>query len=152
MMKGYDSMMLARAVNYDMASRLFAMINQEAAQAVDNNLQSDLVHLEDTYGALLNSIYGFKLVNANEDKRNFPGIDLIDEEALLCVQVTADTSPEKMRETLRKPVMEQLPNKGYTQKSVMRASRIRMPRGANRPTLTVSMSKLRMTSFCHLTF
>ena len=116
MTKEWDGVTLARAVNYDMASRLLAMINQEAAQAADNNLQSDLVHLEDTYGALLNGIYGFKLVNTNVAKRNFPGIDLIDEEALLCVQVTADTSPAKMRETLKKPVMEQLANKGYTLK------------------------------------
>lgn len=107
---------LARSVNFDVASKLLATINQEAASAASCNLQSCPVHLEDTYCALLNSLLGTHLVNANAARKNYPGIDLIDEASLLCVQITADTSPEKARSTLAKPVMQTLAQQGYTLK------------------------------------
>lgn len=104
----------ARATNFDTVNKLLTMINQEAAQAASCNLQSNLVHLEDTFRDLLNYLSDKHFINANSKYNNYPGIDLIDEESLLCVQITADTSPQKMRDTLAKPVMESLSQKGYT--------------------------------------
>ena len=90
----------ARATNFDTVNKLLTMINQEAAQAASCNLQSNLVHLEDTFRDLLNYLSDKHFINANSKYNNYPGIDLIDEESLLCVQITADTSPQKMRDTL----------------------------------------------------
>ncbi|WP_102377568.1 SMEK domain-containing protein [Raoultibacter timonensis] len=107
---------LARSVNFDAANRLLTMINQGAAQATSCNLQSNPVHLEDTYCGLLNCLFGTQLVNTNLIHENYPGIDLIDEASLLCVQVTADTSAKKVRDTLAKPIMKTLAEKGYALK------------------------------------
>ena len=106
-------MALARSVNFETVNELLTKINQESAQAASSNLQSTQVHLEDTFRDLLNCLHGTHLVNANSVSMNYPGIDLIDESSLLCVQVTADTSAKKMRETLAKPVMKSLSENGY---------------------------------------
>lgn len=52
---------------------------------------------------LLNEIYGWNLVNVNyaEDDNNYPGIDLADKAAKVSIQVTATTSSEKVKHTLR---------------------------------------------------
>jgi hypothetical protein len=52
---------------------------------------------------LLNEIYGWNLVNVNyaEDDNNYPGIDLADKAAKISIQVTATTSSEKVKHTLR---------------------------------------------------
>ena len=51
--------------------------------------------LENIIAKLLNLIYGYKLVNANEKKVNFPAVDIVDDENKLAIQVTADNSYEK---------------------------------------------------------
>lgn len=106
-------MVLARSVNFETVNDLLTKINQESAQAASSNLQSIQVHLEDMFCDLLNCLYGTHLVNANLASMNYPGIDLIDESSLLCIQVTADTSAKKMKETLEKPIMKSLSEKGY---------------------------------------
>ncbi len=106
-------MALARSVNFETVNELLTKINQESAQAASSNLQSTQVHLEDTFRDLLNCLHGTHLVNANSVSMNYPGIDLIDESSLLCIQVTANTSAKKMRETLAKPIMKSLSEKGY---------------------------------------
>lgn len=55
--------------------------------------------LENIIAQLLNYIYGYKLENANEIKKNFPAVDIIDDENKLAIQVTADNSYEKINHT-----------------------------------------------------
>jgi hypothetical protein len=52
---------------------------------------------------ILNEIYSWNLVNVNyaENKNNYPGIDLADKAAKVCIQVTATARSEKVRHTLR---------------------------------------------------
>ena len=52
--------------------------------------------LENIIAKLLNLIYGYKLVNANEKKVNFPAVDIVDDGNKLAIQVTADNSYEKI--------------------------------------------------------
>lgn len=70
--------------------------------AVRNNRPTSAVVAETTLAGLLNRIFGWELVNANAISRNFPGVDLIDRDRKIAVQVTATCSPEKVRNTIQK--------------------------------------------------
>lgn len=58
---------------------------------------------EDVVCGLFRELYGFeKLRNLNSDEqKNFPGIDLADDDARIAIQVTSDKSLEKIKETLK---------------------------------------------------
>ena len=70
--------------------------------AVRNNLTTSAVVAETTLAGLLNLIFGWELVNANAISQNFPGVDLIDRDRRIGVQVTATCTPEKVRNTIQK--------------------------------------------------
>ena len=70
--------------------------------AVRNNRPTSAVVAETTLAGLLNRIFGWELVNANAISRNFPGVDLIDRDRRIGIQVTATCSPEKVRNTIQK--------------------------------------------------
>ena len=55
--------------------------------------------LENIIAKLLNITYGYKFVNANDKNKNFPAVDIIDDEKRTAVQVTADNSYEKINHT-----------------------------------------------------
>ena len=58
--------------------------------------------MEDVVCELLNIMYGYHLQNLNRKKENFPGIDLGDETSRVAVQVTSNTSRNKVSETIKK--------------------------------------------------
>ena len=64
------------------------------------NLTDTNVHAEDFVAGLLNAIYGWNLVNANQATANCPCIDLIDARLGLGVQVTAEAGSDKLTETV----------------------------------------------------
>ena len=68
--------------------------------AGQNNLSSSHVVAETTLAGLLNLVYGWELVNANAIRQNCPGVDLIDEDRKIAVQVTSTRTVEKVRHTL----------------------------------------------------
>lgn len=61
---------------------------------------------EDVVCGLFRKLYGFdNLRNLNEDeKQNFPGIDLADDDKRVAIQVTADKSLDKVKDTLNKVI------------------------------------------------
>ncbi|ANK83180.1 MAG: hypothetical protein TEF_00005 [Rhizobiales bacterium NRL2] len=61
---------------------------------------------EDVVCGLFRELYGFeKLRNLNDDeKQNFPGIDLADDEGRIAIQVTSDKSLDKVKDTLQKVI------------------------------------------------
>ena len=59
------------------------------------------IHAEGLFCALLNKIKGWKLCNANREKRNQPGIDLFDKENQIVVQVTSERSLAKVRKAVK---------------------------------------------------
>lgn len=68
--------------------------------AIRNNLSSSNVVAETTLAGLLNLVYGWHLVNANAISQNYPGVDLIDQERSIAVQVTSSRTTKKVRHTL----------------------------------------------------
>lgn len=59
-------------------------------------------YLEDFFKDILNIVYGYKLINLNEERLNNPGLDLGDEVAKVAFQVTSTKRSGKVNETLRK--------------------------------------------------
>ncbi|CAA6814885.1 MAG: Unknown protein [uncultured Sulfurovum sp.] len=47
---------------------------------------------------ILNDVYGWKLINANDEKSNFPAIDLIDTSNDIVIQVTFEITAKKVRD------------------------------------------------------
>ncbi|HCY98434.1 MAG TPA: HNH endonuclease [Rhodobacter sp.] len=68
---------------------------------------------EDVVCGLFREIYGFEaLRNLNsEERENYPGIDLADDEARVAIQVTSDRSLDKVKETLGKVIKHGLTDK-----------------------------------------
>jgi len=64
------------------------------------NLTDISVHAEDFVADLLNSVHGWRLVNANTTKSNFPCIDLLDTTSRIGVQVTAEKGAQKVNNTI----------------------------------------------------
>ncbi len=52
---------------------------------------------EDIFMNILNNVYGWQLVNANNIRANFPAIDLIDTTNKIVIQITSETSADKVR-------------------------------------------------------
>ncbi|MEQ8694472.1 MAG: SMEK domain-containing protein [Gammaproteobacteria bacterium] len=65
---------------------------------------------EDVVCGLFRELYGFEnLRNLNNDeKQNFPGIDLADDDARIAIQVTSDKSLDKVKDTLKKFITHKL--------------------------------------------
>ena len=68
---------------------------------------------EDVICGLMRELYGFEaLRNLNsEEKVNYPGIDLADDEARVAIQVTSDKSLKKVKDTLRKVIKHRFTKK-----------------------------------------
>ena len=65
---------------------------------------------EDVFCGIFRELYGFEnLRNLNDDeKANFPGIDLADDTARVAIQVTSDKSLDKIKGTLEKVIKHSL--------------------------------------------
>ena len=64
------------------------------------NLTDMHVLSEDFFAGLLNIVYGLNLRNANIDKQNTGGIDLVDDGAKVIIQVSATCSKQKINHSL----------------------------------------------------
>lgn len=89
-----------RDVLVNRLQKLLGTLVHSVEIASQNNLSSSHVVAEATTAGLLNRIYGWELVNANAIRQNFPGVDLIDKDRNIAVQVTATRTVEKVRHTL----------------------------------------------------
>lgn len=61
-------------------------------------------YLEDFFKDILNIVYGYKLINLNEERSNNPGLDLGDEATRVGFQITSTKSSDKINKTLEKAV------------------------------------------------
>lgn len=57
---------------------------------------------ENFFRDFLNLAFGYELINVNDISNNYAAIDLADVKERLCIQVTADNSSTKIKESLRK--------------------------------------------------
>ena len=68
----------------------------------DGNLLSLAVISEGFYCALLNTLMGWNLINANSEEKNAPGIDLIDRGRKIALQVSLTCDHEKVQRSIDK--------------------------------------------------
>lgn len=106
-------MTLLRHENTDEFNAVIAALNNELAVEGNLNLLSQAVHAEESFKRILNSLYGWNLENANEGTQNAEGVDLIDRDNRLVVQVSISCTKEKINQTLKKTIMKQYANAGY---------------------------------------
>ena len=81
---------------FDRLSNLISIV------AIKNtvNLTDTNVHAETFYAGLLNRIYGFNLRNVNEEHQNAEGIDLVDTDKKILIQVTSTCTKGKIDHSL----------------------------------------------------
>lgn len=106
-------MEIRREINTEEFSSRIAILSSKLQQDAAVNLQSAMVHAEEVFKRILNSLYGFNLKNANEDNQNADGIDLVDDIAKTVIQVTVSATRKKIENTLAKSVMKQYAQNGY---------------------------------------
>lgn len=107
-MSVYPTMRQAKIDNIHMKLGAFA-----ACAAIQNGMGLfNLNHYaEDLFCEILNVLKGWHLSNANREFLNCPGLDLIDKNQKIIVQVTSDRRVAKLKDTLSKV---QVPKyKGY---------------------------------------
>ena len=78
--------------------------------AIENSTNSfDInLHLENVYIKILNEVYDLNLINANSISLNYPGIDAIDKERGIGVQITSTFSKEKILNTIKQCIENKL--------------------------------------------
>ena len=109
-------MVLVREVLDEKFVEILSNLNIEIDELGKAHLLNIHTESEIFYMQLLNNIYGWKLNNANSVKMNYPGIDLIDEENQIAIQVTADYSSKKIKKTLASDIIKELAAQNYTLK------------------------------------
>ncbi len=106
--------MTARKTYMDQIIRELAIAQTEMEYQCGLGIYDDVHYWEEIARGLLNGCYGFHLVNLNEEKKNFPGIDLGDRERGIGVQVTAERGSTKLNDTIQtmigKRVYEEFPH------------------------------------------
>ncbi|PKP14990.1 MAG: hypothetical protein CVU07_12065, partial [Bacteroidetes bacterium HGW-Bacteroidetes-23] len=90
-----------RELHDKLSTNLGLLKNKIEIENAANN-QSLNTLLETTFLQILNIIYNYNSINANSLKSNFPGIDGIDEDNKVMVQVTSTFSFEKIENTIKK--------------------------------------------------
>lgn len=83
-------------------SDMLLLIGRSIEQLGSMNLNNDAVLAENTFKDLLNVIYKASFVNANSIKHNMPGIDLIDLDRKILVQISKECTRSKIQESLDK--------------------------------------------------
>lgn len=85
-----------RKKSIDRISELFSRFQAEVETLNSNNLYDINIHSETVIIPLLNIVYNLKLINANVEDKNAAGIDLIDKENKISIQVTSDSKSDKV--------------------------------------------------------
>lgn len=106
--------MTARKTYMDQIIRELAIAQTEIEYQCGLGIYDDVHYWEEIAKGLLNRCYGFHLENLNEEKKNFPGIDLGDRGRRTGVQVTAEKGSTKLNDTIQtmigKKVYEEFPH------------------------------------------
>lgn len=85
-----------------------ASVSEQVKLRCQVNLLDLNQHLENFFRDYLNTCMSWSLVNANAERSNAPGIDLIDESEGLGIQVTSQADASKVNETLAKVVKHKI--------------------------------------------
>lgn len=82
--------------------RALGSLSYEVSMSTSLNQLSINVHAEQFFSELLNFLFNYNLINTNFEEQNAASIDLLDEENRIAIQVTSDSSLNKVRKTLDK--------------------------------------------------
>lgn len=82
--------------------RALGSLSYEVAMSTSLNQLSINVHAEQFFSELLNFLFNYNLINTNFEEQNAASIDLLDEGNRIAIQVTSDSSLNKVRQTLDK--------------------------------------------------
>ncbi|MCJ8290642.1 MAG: SMEK domain-containing protein [Crocinitomicaceae bacterium] len=89
-----------KALNDSLSTKIGLLKQKIQIENKVNDLSTNVL-MESSAGRILNNVFEFDLVNANLIERNFPGVDLVDKESGLMVQVSTTSSVEKIIHTLK---------------------------------------------------
>lgn len=107
--KREDTSMMNREIYLNSISDSLALLSRQVAVHNAINLYDMNIVAESFYSGLLNLIEDLHLTNVNAIEKNAPGIDLVDEENKIAIQVTSDNTSNKIKHTIK----EFLENKLY---------------------------------------
>ncbi len=82
--------------------RALGGLSFEVSMSTSLNQLSINVHAEQFFVELLNDLFNYNLVNTNFEEQNATSIDLLDKDNRVAIQVTSDSSLNKVRQTLSK--------------------------------------------------
>lgn len=82
--------------------RALGSLSYEVSMSTSLNQLSINVHAEQFFSELLNFLFNYNLINTNFEEQNAASIDLLDEGNRIAIQVTSDSSLNKVRQTLDK--------------------------------------------------
>ena len=85
---------------YNKINETLSSLIYSARADINGNLQNKNVLMEGFYREFLNILNGWRLINANAEKQNAPGIDLIDRANRIAVQVSATCDFKKIQHSL----------------------------------------------------
>jgi hypothetical protein len=85
----------------------FSALGEQAKLRNRLGLSDISVYSENFFRDILNIIYGYNLVNTNEDRANEPGVDLGDEVEKVAFQITTTNTGAKVKNTLKKITQDQ---------------------------------------------
>lgn len=96
-----------RSNNFNYIEEKLVSLSQRMKARSKLNILDYNIHSEDFFAFLLNLVFDFNLKNMNEIKQNQEGIDLIDTERKILVQVSQTCSKQKIENSLNKKVYEE---------------------------------------------
>lgn len=76
------------------------ILSERITERAKLNILDLNIFAENFYRDLLNLLYGYQLENANKKEHNCKGIDLIDKHNNIFIQVTSNTSKDKIKKSL----------------------------------------------------
>lgn len=93
-------MLFKRTQYIDEISYKLTMLRMELSDHNRIGLYDNNIMAENFFCTVLNILYGWKLRNANEIRKNYPGIDLLDEENKIAIQISSTATTEKIQSSI----------------------------------------------------
>lgn len=91
-----------RSIYFDLCEKRLTLLCYSVELRGKLNILNYNLHCEDFYVHFFNLLFGYSLKNTNQEKHNFEGIDLIDENGKIVLQVSSTATKTKIDSALNK--------------------------------------------------
>lgn len=105
---------MKRKDNFETMLELLTELNSKIQIQGQFNHNDTAVHAENFVAELMNLLYGLNLSNLNSQVINAEGVDLIDSDNKIIIQVTSTCTKQKVENTLKKNIFRKYALEGYT--------------------------------------